>query len=227
MKIVALASAPILLVLALCLTDILANDRTRELPCWVLPNGTVYSSFYWGRSCPFAFGDQLRSFSWEELSGKRDVDDLAGIQAALEGAPRRISVTVRRGSEFVQRDVDIRWHGKSERLRRYSTAAFGALSLFAALAFLLLRSRSRAPVALLVLQSCVLSVFMVGASGPFGSAPQVAAITVLCLVPAALVHLGLVFPNLRPVVESYPKILCLPYAVSVPLALFGGWSVSG
>ncbi|MDE0885669.1 MAG: ATP-binding protein [Myxococcota bacterium] len=154
------------------------------------------------------------------------MDDLAGIQAALEGAPRRISVTVRRGSEFVQRDVDIRWHGKSERLRRYSTAAFGALSLFAALAFLLLRSRSRAPVALLVLQSCVLSVFMVGASGPFGSAPQVAAITVLCLVPAALVHLGLVFPNLRPVVESYPKILCLPYAVSVPLALFGGWSVS-
>lgn len=225
MKIIALASAPIILVLALGLADILTANRIGELPCWILPNGVVYSSFYWGSACPFSPGDQVRSLSWRGASGQRDLSDPAGLQGALRGAPDRISVSVRRGSELVQREVEIRWHGQSERLRLYSTAGLGALLSFSALAFVLLRTSSRAPVALLVLQACVISVFLVGAVRPWGNAPQAAAITMLCLVPAALVHLALVFPSSRPVVESHPRILWLPYAVLVPLAAFGGWSV--
>jgi len=217
---------PILIILGLCLADILSHDKTGELPCWILPNATVNSSFNWGRDCPFLAGDKLEVLSWSEGREKGNARSLEAIQTILARAPPRLSVSVRRGAESVEKEVDIHWRTRPEKLRRYAIAGLVAILLFFTQAILLLRTQSKAPAALLALQSCVLSVFIVGAVGQSGALPQVAAVSVLCLVPAALLHLGLVFPNLRPLVRSHPGVLFLPYLVLALVALFGAWSVA-
>ena len=226
LKVLVLAATPLVLVLSLGFAEVLGQGRQGELPCWILPNGAVYSSFYWGRGCPFLPGDQVRSLSWADGKERRHVDSLSSIQAILANAPPTLSVGVERSGERIERQVDIKWSERAQRIRRYTGTTLGAFFLFYLLAMLTLRSRSRAPLALLAVHACVSSVLVVAVVGQSSTLLQVGAVVMLCLMPAALFHLGLVFPNLRPLVRSHPKILLLPYVALAPVALVGGWSVA-
>jgi signal transduction histidine kinase len=171
-------------------------------------------------------GDRIRRISYEEGGINWQVDSLTSIRKVLSGAPSRVLVGVERGGTFLESPVDLVVTPRAERVKQVAAVAAGSALFFYLPGMLLIRSRSRAPVALLVLCSCVSAVTIASSVGQSNTLLQILGIVMLCLMPAALFHLGLTFPDERPLVGSRPGVLGVPYIVVAPLALVGAWSVT-
>ena len=192
------------------------GERTKELPCWILPNGLVPPFSGIRDACPLQHGDELRSIQLGE-SPPLLVDGLRSLNTAIETANHSARVTVIRGEQQQSFAVPVREVSAGTRLARLGSAALIAGVLLFVPILLLYRSPSpaAAPLAFFYAAVAVLIVTAICGSNSYWlhRGGVVAGVT----APAALAHLCLVFPREREIARQRPGLALVPYLASALL----------
>ncbi len=194
----------------------LRDDSSRELPCWILPNGRVMHVPVLTRDCPLQGNDQISSVAAAGRPAHR-YDNHRGFAAVLQTADSALELSVLRAGSPRRVELPIRSLPRGVRLARIAAVGLVACLLLCVPLVLLQRSKSEAvlPLALYFSATSVLLVtFACGRNSPW---LQRSGVIAALAAPAILAHLGLTFPRERRTIKERRVLLLIPYAVSAIL----------
>jgi len=197
----------------------LRHGVARELSCWVLPNLRVLAT-PGNEACPIGASQGIARAEQGEVVAVRDHAHLRSLVAQEDS--RRLRLEVQEGARRQWLEVPLRSSERPARMARIAVTAAGVSFLLAIPLLLLWRSPSPAATPLSVFYACVCVVLVATRVGQHSVAMTRTALLALVLAPAGAMHLSLVFPARRRIVEEARALAGVPYVVSA-LLLPIGW----
>jgi class 3 adenylate cyclase len=179
--------------------------------------GTVGQYQWTGPAAGVRNPDRILTANDRKVSTIGDLE--AAVREAPVGAPVRYELE--RGGRAVQAIVPTMRFSWGDLLMTFGiTFASGLTYLLLAVIVFLLKPDAEASVAFL-LACFVLSVFTIVSFDVFSTHRAFTRLYLLAdtVLPAAFLHLALVFPERRRVIERHPTLLLAPYLVSLALAI--------
>jgi predicted RND superfamily exporter protein/signal transduction histidine kinase len=211
---VLLAIVPPIIVILGSAASGLSASASYELPCWILANGRVMPGAGTNGSCPLGYGDELLGVGMAR-SPPRQVDDLRGLQAALELADAtHATITVLRDGQKKVFELPVTRPTPSVFAGRLASASLiSGLLLFVPLV-LLRKSTSPATRPLAFFYSALSVIVVVSIAGRHSRWLQSVALVAGVVIPATLAHLAFTFPVERRWVQLRPALVLIPYVAS-------------
>jgi signal transduction histidine kinase len=214
----ALAAVAVLPVAATILIALIEQPRQPlfAFPCPLYPNATVAITSALHDSCPLEYPDQIDAV----VRGER-VDLVRGdgeVRAALaSGAPVRFRIQPLRGQPF-EREITPLFVRPGEAAVRLAAAC--ALAMILVATVLLTAVRAGVPASLpFSLIHAVAGVGIVSTvAGGTTSAFEIGDALARATMAGAVMHLGLVFPQRRGIVEQFPELIAAPYVFAFIVA---------
>ncbi len=192
------------------------DPRVWSAPCWLLPKGHVVALPGSGL-CPLQLLDEIRWVA-DARGARIPVSTGDGIREALAGVGPVATIGLIRRGEPVTAFLPLERNTPERRVKQLA-AAGGVASLLLALPVrLLARRRFRGALPFGVFVASIATVVIPAIAGQQSRASDLAAIVALATGPAALAHLGMVFPSESRMVRVAPGLQLLPYAASAVLA---------
>jgi signal transduction histidine kinase len=212
------AVVPILAILSASLLFAFQRGDSKEVACWILPNGHVLPIP--GDDCPLRLQDRIIAFESAAGSPLPFMDDLS----ARSLIPRRASslrVRLIRDGREEWSEISVRNITRSEALAKIASAALLAGILLCIPLFLLRHSEARAAIPFALFYSAISVIAVSVIAGR--DCPWLSHAVVLSLIalPAVLTHLGLTFPTERRVIQEAPGLAVVPYllaSILIPVA---------
>jgi len=215
-----LCLAPTVLVLAVAAGDVVRDEGGGELGCWFLPNGSVLRP-PGSELCPLKMNDRMVAVEENPyVSAQRTLDSLP---AATLAGRLGVEMLVEQGEDLRTWELPIYAPDRLTQVARVGAGALIAVILMAIPLVLGRRSQeSPAVPAITILYASLAFVAAVGTTSRSSGFFSEMAMLALAIGPAALLHLAITFPRVRPLVSMFPEIVSLPYA-SLVLLIPMGW----
>ena len=211
---------PTVVALLVASVRVFGSEGTNEFSCWVLPNAYVVRA-PGTRLCEVKTNGRVRGYMTQEK--RTHVFQSTDLAAELDSGRSFLPIDVRYGHDEYESTLGIQYvSAVTQRSRLGAAALFGAILM--ALPFVLaVRERDALAVPpITILYGTIAFISVVGITSRASPWLSGAALLALGIAPAALLHLALTFPRVRPITFAYPETTRLPYW-SIVLLLPMGW----
>lgn len=202
-------------------TVVLSTTDEHRLGCSVARGGRTTLAAVLDGGCPLEPHDRIE-FLRETATGerRRPGGDLSWL------SPNAVSVRadIARHGRRISRSIPVAYDSSRDRALRLGSAALlgGVMTAFAL--FVLWTSSAPAAVPFSALYACFTVVTTHLLVSPANGLGDDAYLLAMGLLPAILVHLGLTFPHVRPIVSRAPGLLPLAYGVALFASVVSLWA---
>ncbi|MEZ4215571.1 MAG: ATP-binding protein [Myxococcota bacterium] len=210
---------PALVALGVAMVEVVADDEPGELECWILPNDFVLRP-PGTRHCRLRTNDRVVAAEPNPF--------VRPYRTLPPGAPRfdetrsALEITIDRTGE--EHDALLRAHAPAPIIYAGRVGAAAVLvGVLMAIPLILGYRKQDSPAvpAMAILYGAIAFATAVGTTTPRSGALTIAGLLALAIAPAALLHLAITFPRVRPLVALAPEIVWLPYGSLVLLLPMG------
>ncbi len=206
------AVLPVLAILAASLLFTIQRGATKDLACWILPNGHVLP-IPGGDDCPLRARDRIIAF--ETAPGSLlPFKDPQSLELLISPGATGLRVRVIRDRREHWTRIPVREITRGDAVTRIVSSALLAGILLCIPLFLLRRSDSGAAVPFALFYSAISVIAVAVIAGR--DCPWLSHVVVLALIvlPAVLTHLGFTFPTERRVIREAPGLVVVPYLLT-------------
>ena len=199
---------------------VFGSNGTNEFGCWVLPNAYIVRS-PGAQACEIKTNGRVRKYF---VGGEMEhVFESAHLAPELDSGRTVLPIEVKHGHDEFRSSIRVQHvNAITQRSRLGAAALFGAILM--ALPFVLAFREPDAPAvpAITVLYGATAFMSIIGITARASPWLSEAALLAIGVTPAALFHLALTFPRVRPITLAIPETTRLPYW-SIAFLLPMGW----